>query len=162
MLVAIENQAEQLKQLTRSVNLVAPTVISLMKSKLTTQLHSLSPGVLDTSISRALNECGFVSLLQSDVLHSRSQPSHNSPAVRAGVQQTSQEASSIPITKIGLANSRLTRVHSDFEIPSMTLKRAWGHWCCGHPSGEYGSYRFLEWQDFQIPKSVRDCHTTDA
>ncbi|KAG6947769.1 hypothetical protein JG687_00015890, partial [Phytophthora cactorum] len=75
-------------------------------------------------------ECGLISLVQSAVLHSRSQPSHTSEtssAIRADVQQTNQEASSIPITQIGLANSLLTRVRSDFEIPTMMLERAWDH-----------------------------------
>ncbi|EGZ29332.1 hypothetical protein PHYSODRAFT_418162, partial [Phytophthora sojae] len=46
-----------------------------------------------------------------------------------------------------LTNSRLTRAPADFTIPSMSLRCAWEHWCCGDPSGRIGPYRFLQWQD---------------
>ncbi|KAF1782325.1 hypothetical protein GQ600_8794 [Phytophthora cactorum] len=34
----------------------------------------------------------------------------------------------------------------------MTLERAWEHWYCGDPSGEYGPYYFLECQDLSNSK----------
>ncbi|KAG6953416.1 hypothetical protein JG688_00012824, partial [Phytophthora aleatoria] len=52
-------------------------------------------------ISRALNDCGLISLEQPADLHIRSHPSHTSetsPAIRANVLQLSQED---PSRKLG-------------------------------------------------------------
>ncbi|EGZ22025.1 hypothetical protein PHYSODRAFT_404621, partial [Phytophthora sojae] len=56
-----------------------------------------------------------------------------------GVQMATQN--------LTLTNSRLTRAPADFTIPSMSLRCAWEHWCCGDPSGRIIPYRFLQWQD---------------
>ncbi|GMF46444.1 unnamed protein product [Phytophthora fragariaefolia] len=130
-------------------------------------IHSLSPQALDASISRALNKCGLVALLRSVQLQCSSQqqlPNETGSTPPASEHHSNPEVSAAPTTTLRTQNYCLTRVRADFAIldfiiPSMSLERAWEHWCCGTPSGDYGPLRSLEWQDLANSKTTQKTFT---
>lgn len=151
MLVSLEQQTEQLQRLMMSVQSVAPAVVELMKNELPPRTTSLSTTAIDARVTRALQDCGLVELLNSmQAGHGIAAPA---PCVVPEVPQVSAPPSNAtPARELHAVHARLTRVPADFDITSMTLERAWEQWRCGDPSGTIGPFRFLQWQDVSSSK----------